>query len=144
MGNPVADTAGAMAALRARGARSIAIVGASLGGVVSVMAGAKLYPSAVVDLSGERTLGPLLPGVQLDSYAPAADLTAPALFAVAQGDQYTSVEDMRAVYRRAASKTKRLIVLPDGGGHGWDMLANGLHWSPLARTVLKFIEGHAR
>jgi alpha-beta hydrolase superfamily lysophospholipase len=144
MGNPVADTAGAMAALRARGARSIAIVGASLGGVVSVMAGAKLHPSAVVDLSGERALGPLLPGVQLDSYAPAAHLTAPSLFAVAHGDQYTSVEDMRAVYRRAGSKTKRLIVLPNGGGHGWDMLADGLHWSPLAKTVLKFIKAHAR
>jgi len=144
MGNPVADTAGAMAALRARGARSIAIVGASLGGVVSVMAGAKLHPSAVVDLSGERALGPLLPGVQLDSYGPATALTAPALFVVARGDQYTSVEDMRAVYRRAASTTKQLIVLPDGGGHGWDMLANGLSWSPLAKTVLRFVKAHAR
>jgi pimeloyl-ACP methyl ester carboxylesterase len=143
-GDPVADTAGAMAALRARGVRSIAIVGASLGGVVSVMAGAKLHPSAVVDLSGERVLGPLLPGVQLDSYRPAAKLTAPALFVVARGDNYTPVEDMRAVYRRAASKAKRLIVLPASGGHGLNMLSLGVNWSPLARTVLRFVKAHAR
>lgn len=144
MGDPIADTAGAMAALRARGARSIAIVGASLGGVVSVMAGAKLHPSAVVDLSGERALGPLLPGVQLDSYAPAPKLTAPALFVVAKGDRYTPVPDMRAVYRHTASKDKQMIVLPMSSGHGWDMLASGINWSPLAKTVLRFVKAHTR
>jgi esterase/lipase len=143
-GDPVADTAGAMAALRARGARSTALVGASLGGVVSVMAGAKLHPDAVVDLSGERQLGPLLPGVQLDSYGPAAKLRAPALFVVAHGDNFVPVSDMRAVYRQAASRTKRLIVLPSSEGHGWTMLSSGADWAPLARQVLSFVKAHAR
>jgi pimeloyl-ACP methyl ester carboxylesterase len=60
--NPVEDVAGAMNVLRARGARSVAFVGASFGGAVAVLAGARLHPAAVVDLSGERDLGGLVPG----------------------------------------------------------------------------------
>jgi hypothetical protein len=36
-----------------------------------------------------------------------------------------------------------MLVLPMSSGHGWDMLASGLHWSPLAKTVLKFVRAHA-
>jgi esterase/lipase len=143
-GNPVADVAGAVAALRAHGARSVALVGASLGGVVSVMAGAKLHPATIVDLSGERDLGPLLPGVDLNSYAAAPGVRAPALFVLARGDQAVSVADMKAIYRRDRSRTKRLVVLPASAGHGWDMLlGRGGSWSPLARRVLAFVQAHA-
>src|SRR5581483_6203456 len=137
--DPVADTAGAMAALRAHGAKSVAIVGASLGGVVSVMAGAALHPNAVVDLSGEKTLGDLLPGVTLNAYAAAPRLKAPALFVVAHGDPGVSIADTRAVYRQASSRTKRLIVLPVVAGHGWDMVSLGLGWTPLAREIVRFV-----
>jgi fermentation-respiration switch protein FrsA (DUF1100 family) len=127
-----------------RAARSIALVGASLGGVVSVMAGAKLRVSAVVDLSGERDLGELLPGVDLNSYTSAPGLRAPALFAVAHDDRAVSVADMRAVFRRARSGVKELVVLPASAGHGWYMLIRtGGSWSPLARRVLAFVRAHA-
>jgi pimeloyl-ACP methyl ester carboxylesterase len=141
----VADVGGAMTALRAHGARSVAIVGASLGGVVSVAAGGALRPAAVVDLSGERDLGGLVPGVRLSSYAAASTLRAPTLFAVARGDRYVSVADMRAVYRRAPSRVKRLVVLPATAGHGWDMLlGSGAAWSPLARRVLAFVRANGQ
>jgi alpha/beta superfamily hydrolase len=142
--NPVADVAGAMALLRSRGARSIALVGASLGGVVAVIAGARLHPAAIVDLSGERDLTGLLPGVRLDSLAAAPSLRAPALFAVARGDRYVSVVDMRAVYRRSPSRAKELLVESAAAGHGWDMLLEpDFNWSPLARRVLAFITSHS-
>jgi hypothetical protein len=50
---------------------------------------------------------------------------------------------MRAVYERAASHRKRLVVLPAPAGHGWGMLL-GLtaEWSPLARQVAAFIRRH--
>jgi pimeloyl-ACP methyl ester carboxylesterase len=142
--NLVSDVAGAMAVLRARGARSIALVGASLGGVIAVIAGARLHPAAIVDLSGERDLTGLLPGAVLDSYAAVPNLRAPALFAVARGDRYVSVSDMRAVYRRARSVAKQLIIEPDAAGHGWDMLLGpGGGWSPLAHQVLAFVTSHS-
>jgi pimeloyl-ACP methyl ester carboxylesterase len=141
--SPVADVAGAMAALRARGARSVALVGASLGGVVSVIAGARLHPAAVVDLSGERDLTGLLPGADLDAAATVRELTAPALFAVAHGDRNVSVGETRAMYRRARSRVKELHVLPAAAGHGWDMLTVRFDWTPLARRVLAFVKAHA-
>jgi pimeloyl-ACP methyl ester carboxylesterase len=143
-GAPVADVAGAVAALRAHGARTVALVGASLGGVVAVTAGAALHPAAVVDLSGERELGDLLPGANLNAYAAAPRLRAPALFAVARADRNVSVADMRAVYRRAGSRPKRLLVLPAAAGHGWDMLIGArTTWSALAGRVAAFVKAHA-
>jgi pimeloyl-ACP methyl ester carboxylesterase len=141
--NPVADVAGAMRVLRSRGARSVALVGASLGGVVAVIAGGRLDPAAIVDLSGERDLTGLLPGPPLSSYAAAALLRAPAMFAVARDDRYVSVADMRAIYGRARSRVKALVVLPAGSGHGWDLLQTiGGRWTRLASEVLSFVKAH--
>ena len=53
-GHATTDVAAAMSELRRHGARRIAIVGASMGGAVAVVAAARLRPAAVVDLSGER------------------------------------------------------------------------------------------
>jgi esterase/lipase len=130
-----------MRVLRSRGARSIALVGASLGGVVAVIAGGQLDPAAIVDLSGERDLTGLLPGPRLNSYVSAAQLHVPALFAVARDDRYVSVPDMRAIYGRARSRVKHLVVLPAGSGHGWDLLQTiGGTWTRLAAEVLSFVK----
>jgi dienelactone hydrolase len=115
-----------------------------MGGAIAVVAAARLHPAAVVDLSGERSTAALTPGIDADAGAAAPGVTAPALFAVARGDQYVPVSDMRAVARRARSATKRVIVLPAIAGHGWDMLlGTSATWSPLARTVAAFIRRHA-
>jgi alpha/beta superfamily hydrolase len=143
--DPVADTAGAMRSLHSRGARSIALIGASLGGVVAVLAGARLHPAAIVDLSGERNLTGLLPGPPLDAFAAAPALRVPALFVVARADPNVTVGDMRAVFAHAGTRTKQLLVLAADAGHGWDMLTGaGGSWSPLAGRVLRFITTHAR
>jgi alpha/beta superfamily hydrolase len=143
-GHAVTDVAAAMAELRRRGARRVALVGASMGGSIAVVAAARLHPAAVVDLSGERDTTGLTPGIEADAGAAASGVTAPALFAVARGDRYTPVADMRAVARRARSEIKRVIVLPATAGHGWGMLF-GLRteWSPLAAAVATFIRRHA-
>jgi esterase/lipase len=144
-GHATADVAAAMQALREDGARSVALVGASMGGAIAVVAAARLHPAALVDLSGERDTATLTPGIRANAGAAARDVTAPALFAVARNDRYVPVSDMRAVFASAASRTKRLVVLPAIAGHGWGMLL-GLRteWSPLARQVAAFIRRHAR
>jgi pimeloyl-ACP methyl ester carboxylesterase len=143
-GHAITDVAAAMAELRRRGARRIALVGASMGGAIAVVAAAQLHPAAVVDLSGERNTAGLTPGVDANAGAAARRVTAPALFAVARGDRFVPVADMRAVAQRTRSATKRVIVLPASAGHGWTMLAGtSTEWSPLAATVAAFIRRHA-
>ena len=66
-------------------------------------------------------------------------MTSPTLLAVARGDSYTSVSDMKTVYERLATPDKRLVVEPVSRGHGWVMLGSQLEWSPLARQVEEFI-----
>ena len=143
-GHAIDDVAAAMAELRRRGARRVALVGASMGGAIAVVAAARLHPAAVVDLSGERDTTGLTPGIDADAGAAAHGVTAPALFAVARGDRYVPVPDMRAVARRVRSSTTRLIVLPTVAGHGWDLMYGvGTRWSPLAVTVAAFVRRHA-
>jgi esterase/lipase len=142
-GHATTDVAAAMRVLRDDGARSVALVGASMGGAIAVVAGARLDPAAVVDLSGERDTSALTPGIAANAGAAAHDLTAPALFVVARGDQYVPVGDMRAVYARTASRTKRLVVLPAEAGHGWSVLLGlATEWSPVARQAAAFIRDH--
>src|SRR4051812_29063819 len=143
-GHVITDVAAAMAELRRRGARRIALVGASMGGAIAVVAAAQLHPAAVVDLSGERNTAGLTPGVDANAGSAARRVTAPALFAVARGDRFVPVADMRAVAQGTRSATKRMIVLPASAGHGWTMLAGtSTEWSPLAATVAAFIRRHA-
>ena len=137
----LADVRAAMDELRREGAKRVAIVGASYGGAIAVVAGAKLKAAAVVDLSGEQSLRALVPGYDdVDSLAAAPRLRAPALFVVAHNDNYTPIADMRRVYRAAGSREKQIVVLPSEAGHGVAMLL-GLEtdWSPLAARVAKFL-----
>jgi dienelactone hydrolase len=116
-----------------------------MGGAVAVVAAARLRPAAVVDLSGERNTRGLTAGINANAGEAARKVTAPALFAVAHGDRYISVADMRLIERRARSDTKQLVVLPAAAGHGWSMLVGTTtEWSPLAAQVAAFIRRAGR
>ena len=135
-------TTAAVTWARSNGAGQVALVGASAGGVVALQVAASILPpvDAVVNLSGERSWQ------GLDSLAAARRLGVPALFAVAPGDRFVSVGTMRQLYQAAPVRAKRLVVLADGAGHGWELLggAAGSEWSPLAVTVAAWIQGRHR
>ncbi|HEY9377919.1 MAG TPA: hypothetical protein VIQ02_12580 [Jiangellaceae bacterium] len=135
-------TEAAVAWAREHGARRVTIVGASAGGVVALHAATSITPrvDAVVNLSGELSWS------DLDSVAAAKRLDIAALFAVAPGDPYVTVDEMRSVYQAASAAPKRLVVLPDKAGHGWEMLtdARDSGWSPLATTIASWIHGSHR
>jgi alpha/beta superfamily hydrolase len=144
-GHAITDVAAAMTELRRRGARRIALVGASMGGAIAIVAAARLHPASVVDLSGEANTTGLTPGIDADGSSAAHDVTAPALFAVARGDRYVTPADLRSIARRSRSATTRVIVLPPSAGHGWDLLSGtATEWSPLAARVAAFINHHGR
>jgi hypothetical protein len=132
-------TTAAVSWARTQGAGQVTLVGASAGGVVALEVAASIHPpvDGVVDLSGGRRWQ------GLDSLAAARRLQVPALFAVAPGDSDVSVATMRQLYQAAPVRTKRLVVLADGAGHGWELLGGGAGraWSPLAVTVAAWIQG---
>ena len=111
----VDDVAGAVAVLRAHGARRVALVGASMGATTALLAGADLRPpvAAVVSLStGKFDLATVLGGSRpLDTYTAAKRLTVPVLFAVARDDPNLPVELVKALYRVAPARDKLLAVL---------------------------------
>jgi Dienelactone hydrolase family len=138
----LAVTKAAVGWARTQGTGQVTLVGASAGGVVALEVAASIRPpvDAVVDLSGERGW------MGLDSLAAARRLRVPALFAVAPGDSFVSVGTMRQLYEAAPVRAKRLVVLAEGAGHGWELLggAAGSDWSPLAVTVAAWIQGRHR
>jgi pimeloyl-ACP methyl ester carboxylesterase len=135
-------TTAAVSWARAHGAGQVALVGASAGGVVALQVAASISPpvAAVVNLSGARRWQ------GLDSLVAARRLGVPALFAVAPDDSLVSVGTMRRLYQAAPVRAKRLVVLAEGAGHGWELLggAAGSDWSPLAVTVAAWIQGRHR
>jgi pimeloyl-ACP methyl ester carboxylesterase len=137
----VDDVAAAADELRRSDAKSVELVGASLGGSVALVAAARLdKASALADLSGDEL------DTQIGGHGPpttasqaASAVHVPALLAVARDDGFISLPDERALYRRLGSASKRLLVLPAPAGHGWDMLAD----RPCERTLTAFLVAHA-
>lgn len=121
------------------GADRVTVVGASMGGTAAVGIGAAYGDDgridAIVDLSGPATYG----GV--DARRSAADVTVPALFAVAPGDQSISVEAMQEL-ARAAVDSEHATFVQGTQGHGWDLLDDGgVYPSQVGSIVLRWIRG---
>lgn len=137
----VADVAAAVGELRAKGAKSIQLVGASYGGSVALVAASRLDDvTALADLSGDEvTTSVGGQGPPTTAMHAASGVRVPALLAVAKSDGFITLPDERALYRRVASSRKRLIVLPLSAGHGWEMLA----LPHFEHTLTEFLVEHA-
>jgi FAD/FMN-containing dehydrogenase/pimeloyl-ACP methyl ester carboxylesterase len=137
------DVAGAVAELRRQGATSVALVGASMGGTASLVAGATTQPpvGAVVSLSGPANFQ------GMDAASAVAQLARPVLFVIARGDASVTVDEVQSLYRATRATDKQLVVLEQArydGVHGWDLLTDAnREWSPIAEQVADFLERHA-
>ncbi len=138
----VSDVAGAKAELGRRGARGVAIVGASYGGAIALTAAVAVKGlRACVVLSGDlwdNNLGGLT-GTQA-----APRVAVPVLYAVARDDG-----DRLATARRIVAKIKPALVtlrVLDGPAHGWNLLQRNdtEAFTPLAAQVLGFLEANLR
>jgi len=131
------DVLGAVAELRRRGARRIVLVGASVGGIVSVVAATKLKPppAAIIGLSATGISPPF---GNSDGRTAAATLHAPLLLVVAHDDEFSAA---RSLFKASPSKDKQLLVVP-GNSHGFFGLDPS---GPKIRArVLTFIRTHTR
>jgi hypothetical protein len=123
---------------RAHGARSVTLVGASLGGAIALGIGQQVGADAIVDLSGPSSW----PGVP-DALPSARRTTIPLMVAAASGDTGIGVEALKRAVAASPATHKRFVPAPDG--HGWSMLSDGMavdpQFTPLATTVLAWVKG---
>lgn len=116
----VADVRGAVEELKRLGAKRVAVVGASYGGVTALVTAPALGSqiSGVASLSGELEL----PSAGLKTLAAVPKIRVPLLIMGSRKDHYLDEEDARKL-ARAATSTHAQLVEFDGYDHGWNLLA---------------------
>jgi alpha-beta hydrolase superfamily lysophospholipase len=127
------DVLGAIRAMRARGATSIVLAGASLGASAVLSAAARATPpvNGVISLSSPARY------LRINVVKAVRALQAPALFVAADGDSPFE-EQADELYAACASPDKRLMIV-SGYEHGVALLLD-----PQVRaTVDGFIAGHS-
>ena len=129
------DLDGAVRLMRKRGKQKVFLVGASMGGIASLVAGANVKPAVdgVVSVSAPaRFMG-------MNATASARRLRVPVLYVAAEGDDnagYDFSDDAREMYAATGAADKQLQILP-GTQHGVALVAG-------SARVRALIEGFVR
>ena len=130
-----ADLAAATKALRKLGKKKVFLVGASMGGIASLVAGVNVTPAVdgVVSVSSPaRFRG-------MDALKTAPRLQVPVLYVAAEEDDnagFDFSQDAEAMYSATASANKRLEVLP-GSLHGIALMAGSARAKELVEAFLR-------
>jgi dienelactone hydrolase len=124
---------GAIRTMRARGARSIVLGGASLGGAAVLAAAPQAAPAVdgVISFSSPRFY------VNVNALAAVQTSRVPALFLAAVDDTPFS-DDARALFEASPAAEKRLEIY-SGSEHGFRLLAN----SSTRAVVDAFLAAHS-
>jgi dienelactone hydrolase len=126
------DIAAAVGELRAKGAKKVVLVGASMGGSAVVVAGAFVNPpvDAIVAVSAPTNYK----GQNAKTAAP--KLAIPARF-LAASDDGSAVTSAKSLDRSATRAPDHEAVVFATGGHGWALLRPG---SPAETALTAFID----
>jgi pimeloyl-ACP methyl ester carboxylesterase len=123
------DVVAAAKLVRSAGAKRVVLAGGSIGGAAVLIGAASIPPSVdgVISVSSPAS------AFGLDALAAVRHLRAPVLIVNGRDDPITPVSDARRLYGAAASRSKRLVILP-GSLHGSALLSGtgGAH----ARSIL--------
>ena len=134
---PVDDLISVVADLRRGGATEVAVVGASAGGALPLVAAARPESgiSSVVSLSAvlSAPVGDVMAGTVV------AGIRAPVMYVLASDDPASSPAEIRAFQRRTPGS--RLVLLPAGSGHAQALLYDtaGAEPSGFRQTFLTFL-----
>jgi len=136
------DVEGAVDELKREGAAKVFLMGASFGGVTSMVAGSLLGSkiAGVVSVSGETELANNYGGPQseLNALAAVPKLHVPLLILGSRDDGYLTPAEAHVLYRKAGSAHKRLALFP-GNYHGWDLLSQAPYRAQASRIVIAFL-----
>ena len=135
------DTAAAVDELKREGAKKVFLMGASFGGITSMVGGSRLGSkiAGVISVSGEAQLGNTEgPNDELDALAAVPKLHEPFLALNSRQDGIALASDARELVRRAGSAHKQLVLFP-GGDHGWDMLDIAPYRARASAIVIHFL-----
>ena len=124
--------------MRARGATSVQLLGASKGGCAAMIAGADITPavSSVVSIGGERNLGG-----EFNADAAVARSHVPLFIVTSEDDGYLLGPEARILLAESASKDKKALILP-GTQHGLELL-DGPNAQQVKQAILAFLAAHA-
>lgn len=125
------DVSAAVKAVRRLGANKVLLVGASLGGIAVVVAGANTRPAVdgVISLSGPANYG------GIDAVAAARRLQVPVLYLAAENDDgFTG--DARALFQATAESDKALELVP-GTEHGVQLVSHPGRARTLVETFIR-------
>lgn len=129
------DVASSAALLRRRGARTIVLMGSSMG-ASAVIAGAAIASppvDGVISLSSPATF------VLLDVEASARRVTSPTIFVASEFDRDFAA-DARKLYDASPADDKRLTIIRNSGAHGSGLL----RYRSLRRGIDAFLAAHSR
>lgn len=124
IGERLADIRAAAAWLRRSGARTVAVAGVSMGGTLSVVAGADsaIAASAVVDVSGELTDTVVQAAPPVSARTAVTRLRAPLLYLTAEGDLGVDHAADTVLLARAPAGLVTRTVAAGAADHGWALL----------------------
>jgi alpha-beta hydrolase superfamily lysophospholipase len=132
------DIQAAVDAAHTLGAKSVFVMGASLGGAATVAEAPKLDDVAgVISLSGELEL----PTAELDAIGAAPHITMPFLFVGSEADGYVLGSDARRLTRAVGSTDKQAHIFA-GGYHGWDLLDVAPYRTRVKALILAWLANH--
>ncbi|SNT59701.1 hypothetical protein SAMN05421812_111245 [Asanoa hainanensis] len=137
---PATDVPAAVAALRASGASTVQLIGASRGASIALVAAAhpETDADAVVSLSAHDTSFVAAAKTPTTPGDAAAAIKVPLLFACAVDDPSAFCGDNdQGFFQAVAATDKKLVELKDSRLHGWDML------SAIESDVDTFLAAHA-
>lgn len=125
-------------AMRDRGSQSVQLLGASMGGNVSMVVASQVSPpvSSVISLGGERRISP-----ELDADAAVARSHVPLFIITSENDGFLLGAEARTLIAESASTDKKALIL-SGSLHGFAML-DGPDGSQVRQAILSFLAAHA-
>ena len=128
----------AVRTLRKDGAKTVVLLGASMGGTISLAAAARMVPppAAVISLSGPRAFN------SVDALAGVKKLHMP-VFLAAGGLDEPFASDARTIYRAAThASTRRLLIERGSGAHGVAFLDGGPVQKAMEAFLARFAPPH--
>ena len=129
------DLTGAVAQVRADGAKHVFLMGASMGGAAVIQNSAGIRVDGLISLSGTR----LWPGYGVNDPAGVHSLSAPFLYIGSRDDWRAPRMQALSVFHSVGSNDKHIVLYP-GSDHGWDLVELQPYGPRTRTTILNWID----